>query len=207
MAKTDARVDAYISSAAEFARPILQHLRRVVHGACPEIEETLKWSCPHFEYKGMVCSMAAFRSHCTFGFWKSELLLGTPRGGSVKEEKAMGQFGRITTLADLPDTKTLTRLVKRAVELNAAGIKIPRTPKPKPSAPLSIPNDLVSAFEENPKAKAAFDRFSYSHKKEYVEWITEAKREETRARRLKMALDWMSEGKPRHWKYADGCNS
>lgn len=197
MANHDPRVDAYIARAAPFAQPILEHLRAVVHGACPGAEETLKWSSPHFMYKGMLCGMAAFKQHVAFGFWLGKLVADTGN-----EESAMGQFGRIATLADLPSKRELTALVKKAMALNEAGAKLPtRTRDGKPKPPVAVPDDLAAALARNRKARATFDAFNPSHRREYVEWITEAKREETRAKRLATTLEWLAEGKSRNWKY------
>ena len=192
MAKKDPRVDAYIAKAPEFARPILKHLRAVVHEGCPEVEETMKWSVPHFDYKGPLAGMAAFKAHCAFGFWKGPLVV--PGTG-----EAMGQFGRITKVGDLPNDKVLLGYVKKAVKLNDEGVKVQRAVKPKKEIPM--PADLAGALKKNAKARAAFERFSPSHKREYLEWITGAKAEETRARRLGTAIEWMSEGKSLHWRY------
>lgn len=197
MASRDARIDAYIAKSAEFARPILNHLREAVHTACPQVEETLKWSAPAFMYGGKIlCSMAAFKQHAAFGFWQ---------GGQVVEHdpkaaEAMGQFGRITKLADLPTRAEFTRYARRAMKLIDEGVKpLPRGGKPKP--PPEPPADLVAALKKNRQAQAAFDAFPPSHRREYIEWITEAKREETRQKRLAQAVEWLSEGKPRNWKY------
>jgi uncharacterized protein YdeI (YjbR/CyaY-like superfamily) len=199
MATRDPRIDAYIAKSAEFARPILTHLREVVQAACPAVEETMKWSFPHFQYKGMLCSMAAFKEHCAFGFWKSSLVLGEGQGGS---DDAMGQFGRITKLSDLPSKKVLIGYIKKAMELNEAGVKSPTRSKPKtPKAEPIAPDDLAAALDRNPAARATFDKFSPSNKREYIEWITEAKTPATRTRRLDTAIEWMAEGKPRNWKY------
>ena len=199
MPKEDPRVDAYIAKAADFAQPILKHLRKVVHTACPDVQETLKWSMPHFDYKGMLCGMAAFKQHCTFGFWKGELIFGNRK----EEEEAMGQFGRLTNLSDLPSDRVLVGYVKKAVELNDAGIKKEKPPRPKVRKELAVPDYFIAALKKNKKALTTFEGFTYSHKKEYLEWITEAKREETRAQRIKTAIEWMSQGKSRHWKYAN----
>ena len=196
MGQRDARVDAYIESAAPFAQPILTHLREVVHMACPDVEETLKWRSPSFEYKGMLCGMAAFKQHCVFGFWKHELVTGK----SDLADEAMGSFGRITAVKDLPARKVLTGYVKKAMELNDEGIKAPRN-KTVPKRPLKVPEDLAAALKKNAKARATFEGFSPSHKREYVEWIVEAKREETRKRRLATAVQWMAEGKTQSWRY------
>ena len=197
MPKKDPRIDAYIAQSAPFAKPILKHLRKVVHAGCPEVEETLKWSMPHFDYKGVMCGMAAFKEHCAFGFWKGTLILGNNKGA----EEAMGHFGRITSLDDLPGAKTLIRYVRRAAELNKKGIKVPGRTQPKKKPPLRIPDYLTTALKKNAKAKKTFENLTPSHQREYVEWITEAKRDETRERRLKTAINWMSQGKVRNWKY------
>ena len=200
MPKKDPRVDGYIAKAAPFAQPILKHLRKLVHAECPDVEETLKWSMPSFLYKGILCGMAAFKEHCTFGFWKHDLVVGDQ--GAPRAEEAMGTFGRITKLSDLPNDKVLLGYIRKAVELNDAGIKKPARPK-RPREELKIPSSLKLALKANKKALETFEQFSYSHKKEYVEWITEAKRDETRDKRLATAIIWIAEGKPRNWKYAN----
>lgn len=199
MGRRDSRIDAYIDNAAPFARPILTHLRKVVHAGCPDVEETIKWGSPHFDYKGVMCGMSAFKEHCAFGFWKGSLL----KGLGSKSTEAMGQFGRIRTVDDLPDEKALVRLVKQAAALNDSGIKAPLRKNP-PKAPVKTPPDLLAALKKNRRALAAFEAFPPSHRREYIEWITEAKRDETRRRRLETAVSWMAEGKPRNWKYASG---
>jgi uncharacterized protein YdeI (YjbR/CyaY-like superfamily) len=197
MGTRDPRIDAYIARSAEFAQPILAHLRDIVHEACPEVEETMKWSFPHFMYQGMLCSMASFKEHCAFGFWKGAQIVD----GSV--DGAMGQFGRITAISDLPSKKILTGYIKKAMQLNETGVKAPMRAKPKPAAKkaAAVPDDLARALKKNAKARATFEKFSPSHKREYIEWIVEAKREETRQRRLETAIEWMAEGKQRNWKY------
>ncbi len=197
MGTRDDRVDAYIAKSADFARPILTYLRDVVHAACPEVEETMKWSFPHFMYKGMLCSMAAFKEHCSFGFWKSSLIVEKGRD----DENGMGQFGRITVQSDLPSKKVLSGYIKQAMKLNDAGVKSPTRSKPKTPKDVVVPDDLRIAIQKNTKALATFEKLSPSHKREYIEWITEAKTEATRNRRLGTAIEWMAEGKPRNWKY------
>lgn len=202
MGKKDPRIDAYIDKAAEFAKPILIHLRRVVHAGCPDVEETIKWGFPHFEHKGVLCSMAAFKQHCAFGFWKGGLLAEKHPELAGAEDPAMGQLGRITAIADLPEEEKLLQYVREAAALNEQGVKAPRTkPKPKDEREVDVPADLMEALRANPQALATFEGFSYSNKKEYVEWVTEAKSEETRKRRRDLAVEWMAEGKIRHWKY------
>jgi uncharacterized protein YdeI (YjbR/CyaY-like superfamily) len=194
MSRKDPRVDAYIANAGNFAKPILQHLRKLVHANCPEVEETLKWNSPFFMYKGILCNMAAFKEHCSFGFWKGELVL-------KKKATAHGQFGRITALSDLPKDTVLAGYIRKAVALKDSGIKEPVAPKPKTTKELEVPNYITAALKQNRKALATFEEFSYSHKKEYVTWIVDAKQEETRQRRLATMLQWLIEGKSRHWKY------
>lgn len=196
MAKQDPRVDAYIAKSAEFAKPILNHIRRVVHLAAPQIEETLKWSMPHFVYKGTVCSMAAFKEHCGLSFWKSALVLGDKNESGA----GMGQFGKITSIADLPPEKELIAHIKKAVELNEEGIKPPRR-APAPREELVVPEDLIAELKKNKKALTAFENFSYSHKKEYVKWVVEAKREETRRKRIVATAERLASGKSRNWEY------
>jgi hypothetical protein len=197
MGSTDSRVDGYIENAEPFARPILEHLRKVVHSACPDITETMKWSFPHFDYKGMLCSMAAFKSHCTFGFWKASLLDGA--GMPASDRGAMGQFGRITSIKDLPNARTLARLIRAAAALNDSGVKVKRVPAKK--APLKVPAYFMNALRKHKAALATFAKLSASHKREYVEWVTEAKTEATREKRLATSIEWMAEGKPRNWKH------
>lgn len=197
MPKIDPRVDAYIAKAAEFARPILKHLRGLLHAGCPEVVETMKWSFPHFEHHGVLCSMAAFKQHCAFGFWKGKLFLPKEHDGG---ENAMGQFGRISSIGDLPAKKVLLGYIKQAVKLNEEGIKAPKAPK-KERAALVVPPYFKAALKKNKKAQTTFDNFSPSHQREYVEWITEAKQEATRQRRLETAIQWLAEGKSRNWKY------
>ncbi len=201
MGKRDPKIDAYIARSADFAKPILNHIRALVHAACPDVEETMKWSFPHFDYKGMFCSMAAFKQHCSFGFWKGALIFNQKKGSGLDDEEGMGQFGRITRISELPNEKALIGYIRKAVRLNEAGIKLPARPRAKEKKELVVPAEFMAALKKNKKALAAFENFSYSHKKEYVEWITEAKREETRKQRLVTAIDWMAEGKPRNWKY------
>ena len=198
MGKRDPRIDAYIDNAAEFAQPILWRLREIVHEACPEVEETLKWSAPSFLHAGgILCGMAAFKKHASFGFWKHALVVGeeVPRDG-------MGSFGKLTSLKDLPPKKELVALIHKAMRLNDEGVKTPgvrksSTPKPPPVAP----DDLAAALKRNRQARTTFEGFSPSQQRDYVDWITEAKRDETRQKRLAQAIEWLAEGKPRNWKY------
>jgi len=198
MATKDPRIDAYIAESGDFAKPILKHLRKAIHAGCPEVQETIKWSRPHFDYKGVMCGMAAFKEHCAFGFWKADLIIDRDK---PKEKTGMGSFGSIKSLADLPNEKTLVGYVKKAAALNEDGIKAPGRPKPKKRAAVPMPEDFAAALKKNAKARQTFDGFSPSHRREYLEWITEAKREETRKERITKTLRLLAEGKSRHWKY------
>ena len=197
MGTTDPRVDAYIAKSAPFARPILTHIRKAVHTGCPDVEETMKWRFPHFGYKGMLCSMASFKAHCAFGFWKGSLLKDSV--GSASSDAAMGQFGRITSIDDLPASKRLVALVREATALNDQGVKVVRRETRK-AAPI-IPADFMKLLRGNKKALAAFIASSPSHQREYLDWFSEARTVETRERRMTLALEWIAEGKGRNWKY------
>lgn len=229
---TDPRVDDYIAKAQDFARPVLERLRALVHKACPEVEEAVKWRMPSFEYKGLLCGMAAFKQYCTFGFWKHELLKelkiagaggkagargkaaagGKPAAGAGRksaaggkvEEKAgdiLERLGKIRSAEELPSDRVLLALIKEAVRLNEEGVKLPKAAKPRNAKPIRIPADFAAALEAAGDAKANFDRMSPSHKREYLEWITEAKTAPTRERRIATAVQWIAEVKPRNWKY------
>jgi uncharacterized protein YdeI (YjbR/CyaY-like superfamily) len=206
MGTKDPRIDAYIARSADFAKPILTHLRELIHDKCPTVEETMKWSFPHFMYTSaadrksrVLCNMASFKQHCAFGFWY--------KGGWVMSDESkpssegMGQYGKITSLADLPKDKELIKQIKDAVKLHDSGIKPPARPKSTEKKELETPNDLAAALKKNKKALATFQRFSYTNKKDYLDWITEARTDETRKKRLETAVEWMSDGKSRHWKY------
>jgi hypothetical protein len=201
MGKRDPRVDAYIAKSQEFAKPILEHLRELVHKACPEVEETMRWSFPHFDYKGMMCSMAAFKQHCAFGFWKAALMEDKKLAADSKSETAMGFLGKITSLKDLPPDKTLLAYIKEAKKLNDEDVKLPAKWVAKEKKTIAPPDYFVRALKKNKTAFKMFENFSPSHKKEYIEWITEAKTEETRQRRLATAIEWIADKRPRNWKY------
>lgn len=197
MPTRDKRVDAYIAKAAPFARPILKHLRAVIHEGCPEVEETIKWGMPSFTYHGILCGFAAFKEHCAFGFWRGKLIVGKD---VAKTREAMGQFGCLTTSKDLPVDRLLLGYVKEAARLNEQGIKPTKSRKVSKKA-LPAPADLAAGLKKSAKARAQWAEFSPSARREYIEWITEAKRAETRAARLKTTLAWVAQGKQRNWKY------
>jgi hypothetical protein len=196
------QVDAYIAKAKPFAQPVLRKLRTLVHKAVPQVEETIKWGMPHFSYKGMFCGMGAFKAHCIFGFWKHALLDAVPLKGDG--DGAFGNFRScITSITDLPSDAAMLRVLKAAKKLNDDDVKLPkRKTAPSQDRVLSVPMAFLKAIKANKKATQAFNAFSYSHRKEYVEWIADAKSGDTRARRIAQAIDWMADGKSRNWKYA-----
>jgi len=197
MGSRDPRVDAYIAKSAGFARPILTHLRELVHATVPEVTEEVKWGMPAFSYKGMMVGFAAFKEHAALNFWKHKLIFGEER-----PDDAMGSFGRITTLADLPADEVLAGYLREAKRLNDEGVRAP--PREKPAEERkepAVPDDLVAALETSPAAMEHFEKFSPSKRKDYVEWITEAKSGATRKKRLDTAVEWIAEGKGRNWKY------
>lgn len=196
MGTRDKRVDAYIERQRPFAQPILEHMRGMVHAVCPDVVETIKWSVPFFEYNGeAMCGMSAFKEHAAFGFWKAALIPGLEDKGGP----SAGNFGRLTTMKDLPGKKALTGFIKAAMKLNEEGVKVSRPKTAKPELP--VPPELVAALAKNKTARAVFEKFPPSHRREYSEWIGEAKRDETKATRVKQAVEWIAEGKGRNWKY------
>jgi uncharacterized protein YdeI (YjbR/CyaY-like superfamily) len=192
---TDPRVDAYIAKAAPFAQPILQHVRERVHAVAPEAQETLKWSMPSFTVDGKILlGMAAFKAHATVGFWRGQEL------GIEASRDAMGQLGKLTSIEDLPPDDELDALIRKGVEL-ARTAPAPRKTKNAPKPAPQIHPAFAAALAEAPKAKATLDAFPPSARREYLDWISEAKQESTRDKRIADAVQWLSEGKRRHWKY------
>jgi len=209
MPTNDPRIDAYIKKAAPFAKPILKKLRVLVHKGCPGVIETVKWGMPSFEYppKSILCGMAAFKQHAVFGFWKSAILFGDGKEAkAVREKLNWGAHGRdpvparITSIKDLPSDAVIVRLVKQAVALNESGVKLPKKPASKKPPP-KTPADFAAALRKAKGAAAKFKALSPSHKREYIEWVMEAKAHDTRARRIAQAVEWIAEGKSRNWKY------
>jgi uncharacterized protein YdeI (YjbR/CyaY-like superfamily) len=202
MGKKDPRIDAYIEKAADFAKPVLKHFRQLIHKACPEVEETWKWSFPHFDYHGgPLAHMAAFKQHCAIGFWKASLMRDNETlMQAAKSESAMGHLGKITSLKDLPKDSVLVKYIHEGMRLNEMGVKLVAKKAAKPVT-VEPPDYFLKALSKNKKALKAFENFSNSHRKEYVSWITEAKTEETRNKRMATAVEWLSEGKSRNWKY------
>ena len=195
--QADKRVDAYIKKAQPFAQPILAHIRKAVHAAVPDVQETMKWSSPHFDYKGIFCGMAAFKEHVGFGFWKAGLMKDILPGNGLS---AAGQFGKIASITDLPNDKALAKIITFARKLNDDEVKAPPMRKgPRPE--LKAPADLLAALAKNKKAKATFDGFPPGQRREYISWVIEAKQAATRKKRIETAVEWMAEGKVRNWKY------
>ena len=193
--KHDPRIDAKIAGAADFARPILEHFRALVHAAIPEVEEAIKWGMPHFVYKRKnLAAMAPFKAHCAV------IIHGVGRQG---EPGGMGSYGKVSSLADLPaDAELKARLLERKARIDA-GNTAPMSPRPKASQKpvIPMPDDLAAALDSNTAAKAGFEGFSPSARWDYLDWITSAKRDETRAKRIAEAVGWIAERKRRNWKY------
>jgi uncharacterized protein YdeI (YjbR/CyaY-like superfamily) len=190
--------DTYIKSKPDWAQPILNTIRDTVHDACPDVEEEMKWSSPTFMYNGIMCGMVAFKNHCAFHFWKGELFMGRKMGGELG---AAAQLGKLTSVKDLPPKKVIKDYVKQAMALNEQGVSIKRPAKKATKKKAEMPDYFMAAIRKNKKALAAYEGFSPSHQWEYIEWITDAKGEDTRNRRVAQAVEWMAEGKPRNWKY------
>jgi uncharacterized protein YdeI (YjbR/CyaY-like superfamily) len=206
MGKKDARIDAYIAKAADFAKPVLSHLRELVHTACPGVEETWKWSFPNFMYKGAImCNMAAFKEHCAFGFWKASLMKDADKILENRDKEGMGHMGKIYSLKDLPKDSVLKKYIKEAMKLNEEGVKLPARQKvsEKEKKELKTPDYFLKELKKNKKAEKVYNEFSYSKKKEYIEWFEDAKTEPTRDKRIAEALGWLAEGKSRNWKYVN----
>lgn len=193
MAKKDRRVDAYIAKSPDFAKPILTHFRDLIHDAVPEVSETIKWSAPAFEYNGVLAVMAAFKAHCNLILWKASMVIG----GKGNTER--GPLRNIARLSDLPPDKTIRKWVSEAAKLNEQGVKTPRSAKRKRA--ISVPAELTKALARNKKAATVFENFPPSHRREYADWIAEAKGADTRERRVETAVEWIAEGKGRNWKY------
>lgn len=207
MEQYDNRIDAYIEKSADFAKPILIHLRELVHRASPEITETMKWSAPFFEYKGVLCFMMAFKQHAGFGFWKADMLPDPHQILHTEGGESAGSIGKLVRLEDIPEDDILIWYIRQAMAQKDAlgGAKVksaPKSAKPKPiEAAVATPDYLGELLNQNPIAKTYFEQFSPSQKKEYITWFEEAKSEATRDKRLKEGLEWIGEGKTRHWKY------
>ncbi len=197
---TNIAIDKYIENAKPFAQPIIQHLRKLVHQTCPMVEENIKWGMPSFEYKGLMCGFAAFKEHCVFGFWKASLMSDPMLMENARSEKSMGHFSRIKSLKDLPPDKKILGYIKEAMKLNDGGVKVAKA-KPTTKKDVIIPDEMLAIIKKNKKAFAIFEAFSPSNQRDYIDWYNEAKTAATKEKRLKQAIEWMAEGKPRNWKY------
>ena len=202
MKNTSPAVDAYIAKAPDFAKPILEKLRRAVHRAEPNIEEAIKWSTPHFVHDGLVGGMASFKNHVTFSFWRGKEL-SDPNGLFADVGDSCMAALKVSDARELPTQAVLVAYVKEAVALNLAAAKAPKKKRAAaaPKKAIRVPADLAAALDGHPEARSTFDGFSPTNRREYVEWVTEAKRDATRQKRITTAVEWMSEGKPRNWKY------
>lgn len=206
--KANPKVDVYIAKSADFAQPILQHLRGLVHRACPDVVEEMKWSRPFFLHGGVIlCNISAFKAHCSFGFWGAEIG-NVLAGDGVVQEGGMGSLGKITSMKDLPLEKKLLGYIRQAAQLIDAGqgdnrVVVARRVVKAPKPPVEVPAEFTAALRRDRKAAAAYAAFSPSCQREYAEWITEAKRPETRQRRIAQAVEWIGEGKQRNWKYQE----
>ncbi len=195
----DRRIDDYIAKSADFAKPILTHLRKAVHAAVPGVEETIKWGMPHFQYKGNMCAMAAFKAHVKFGFWKGSLVI--PAGMRVENASGINAFGELTSVKDLPPARTLAAYLKQAAKLNEDGVKAPQFVNRKKRPALKTPPYLSAAVKKNARALATWKALPPSGRREYIEWVTQAKTDPTRQKRLATTVEWLAQGKPYNWKY------
>lgn len=202
MGQKEKIIDDYITKSAGFAKPILNHIRELVHKACPDAEEKMKWSFPHFDYKGeMMCHMAAFKQHAVMGFWKAAIMKDPVLVENAQSETSMGHLGKISCLKDLPADKKIIGWIKEAMLLNDTGVKLPPKVKSAEKKELIVPEYFTKELHKNKKAKKVFEAFSSSHKNEYLQWITEAKTEATRNKRMLQAIEMMEEDKSLNWKY------
>lgn len=196
------KVDEYIAKSEDFAQPILEHWRQLVHDTCPDVVEAIKWGIPHFDYKGdFMCVMASYKNHCSFSFIKAELMTD-PRLNESKDLKPVQRFlGKITKLSELPADKEFIKMIKEAMVLNEKGIKVAAAPKSDKPKMIEMPDYFSKELAKNKKANAVFDEKSASFRKDYIVWITEAKTDATRQKRMEEAIGWIAEGKGRFWKY------
>jgi uncharacterized protein YdeI (YjbR/CyaY-like superfamily) len=207
-ANLNPKVDAYIAKTAPFAQPVMTHLRGLIHKACPDVVEEIKWSRPFFLHGGVIlCNVSAFKQHCSFGFWGAEIGK-VVRADGVVQDGGMGSLGKITSVKDLPPDKAMLGYLRQAVALIESGqgenrVVAARRVVKKPKAAVEAPAEFTAALKKNKAASKVFEAFSPSCKREYVEWIVDAKRDETRGHRIAQAIEWIADGKQRNWKYQD----
>jgi uncharacterized protein YdeI (YjbR/CyaY-like superfamily) len=201
MSQFNPKFDEYNAKSADFAKPIMEYLRQIIHETCPDVEEIIKWGIPHFDYHGdMMCIFAAYKNHCSFSIWKAALITNPKLKENIKPEQTMGNMDKIKSLTDLPDKETLIAYVKEAMALNENGIKIVKPKSEKPKV-IQVPDYFSEILEAYPKIKEVFENKSPSFRKDYLVWIIDAKTEATRQSRIEQALEWIAEGKGRFWKY------
>lgn len=201
MSQFNPKFDEYNAKSADFAKPIMEHLRRIIHETCPDVEEIIKWGIPHFDYHGdMMCIFAAYKNHCSFSIWKAALITNPKLKENIKPGQTMGNMDKIKSLSDLPDKETLIAYVKEAMALNENGIKIVKPKSEKPKV-IQVPDYFSEILDTYPKIKEVFESKSPSFRKDYLVWIIDAKTEATRQSRIEQALEWIAEGKGRFWKY------
>ncbi|MFZ4930629.1 YdeI/OmpD-associated family protein [Chryseobacterium sp. Mn2064] len=200
MEKYSSKIDSYIEKSQDFAKPILHYIRETVHEFCPEAEETMKWSFPHFIYKGKnLCAVASFKQHCTFGFWLEKEMKTMQEITQEIEKNSMFSLGKLTRVEDLPSKPQLKKAIQEAMELTDMGVTMKKAAPSKTE--MEVPDDFQAALQVNQQALTVFEKASPSFRKEYISWIVEAKTETTRSKRMAQALEWISEGKGRNWKY------
>lgn len=200
MEKYNAQVDEYIEKSPDFAKPVLNYLREIIHETCPETEEAIKWKFPAFMYKGKIlCSITAFKHYCSLGFWLHQEMKTIKDLETTAEKSSMFSLGKITKMEELPSKSLLKKAVKEAMELTDMGVTMKKAAPSKTET--EIPDYFQSALKANKKAAQVFEKASPSFRKEYIKWIMEAKTEATRSKRMEQALEWIAEGKSRNWKY------
>jgi len=201
MSKFNPQFDEYIKKSADFAKPIMEYLRQIIHETCPEVEEIIKWGNPHFDYKDdMMCILAGYKNHCSFSLYKAELMSDTKIIESVKAGQKMGYMDKLKSLSDLPAKETLVAYIKEAMVLNENGVKKAKPVSEKPKV-IEVPDYFSEKLATNPLAKEVFESKSPSFRKDYLVWITDAKTEATRQKRMEQSLEWIAEGKGRFWQY------
>ena len=201
MSKFNPQFDEYIEKTADFAKPIMEYLRQIIHETCPEVEEIIKWGIPHFDYKGdMMCILAGYKNHCSFSLYKAELMSDTKIIESVKAGQKMGYMDKLKSLSDLPAKETLVAYIKEAMVLDENGVKKAKPVSEKPKV-IEVPDYFSEKLATNPLAKEIFESKSSSFRKDYLVWITDAKTEATRQKRIEQSLEWIAEGKGRFWQY------
>lgn len=200
MENYNTKVDEYIEKSQDFAKPILHYIREIVHAICPDTEEAIKWKFPTFMYKGKIlCSMVSFKQYCSLGFWLHDEMKTLKNIETDVEKTNMFSLGKIMKIEDLPSKPLLKKMILEAMELTDMGVTLKKASPSKTET--EVPDYFQNALQHNKKASEIFIKGSPSFRKEYINWITEAKTEATRNKRMEQAIEWISEGKARNWKY------